>query len=110
MRLQTLSERSRFRASRGGHAPGHFRELLVDCIEKSGDCWYNHLAQTESAYFHEAEMQGLWESMGAKHRARWLTGQLWKCTDILDEFCCSTLDLQRGSTMATAVRLLRTEI
>lgn len=80
----------RFKPSRGGHAPGHLRELfvrLVDC-EIEGD-------------------DDMPEIDGRKRTVDWLYGQLWNCTDTIPGDCCSLLEMPAGSTYAQAVRRLK---
>ena len=105
--------RRRFRANRGGHAPGHIRGAFLDCFGYSEqENWYELLSSEDALYFHDPKMQRRWEAMSAVERGRWLIGQLWNCTDILpclagsDDF----IDLPAGSTYATAVRKLRAEM
>jgi hypothetical protein len=47
------------------------------------------------------------EDMNADEQLRWLSGQLWNCTDILPGDVCTELDLRQVSTYAQAARLVR---
>lgn len=73
-------------ASRGGHAPSWLRGLFVDWVG--------------------ADMRGPIhdELHGVDRTARWITGQLWNCTDVMPSGLCGDLDLPRGSTYARGAR------
>ncbi len=70
-----------YRASRGGHAPGHLRDALITFIE-------------EEQALPEVDVLSLY-------------GQLWNCTDTAPVDICDKLDLPQGSTFAQVVRYLR---
>jgi len=92
----------RYNASRGGHAPGHLRDALIECIDNlNPGPWYLALA-----------MQKRWTAMSLEDRGRWLTGQLWNCRDILPGSVCADLELPigRNRTYAVAARKLRMEM
>jgi hypothetical protein len=106
-----MKEPNRYNPSRGGHAPGHLRSALVQCIEdRTPGPWYSALADENVLSFMSAKMQERWEDMPLEERGRWLTGRLWNCTDVLPGTNCDDLDLPRGSTYALAARKLRAEI
>lgn len=72
--------RPKFNPSRGGHAPGHLRDELVEIIETGGR---------------------------SPERMQRITGLLWNCTDCLPGDNCEELDIPRGSTYAAAARKIR---
>jgi hypothetical protein len=45
--------------------------------------------------------------MTAEDRGRWLTDQLWDCTDLMPSWLCADLDLRQGSTYASYLRCWR---
>jgi hypothetical protein len=99
---------------RGGHAPGHMRELLYDALEArrtvtSGQWWRALPATSTGETFHHPAEQRWWGGLTPQEQARWLTGQLWNCTDTLPGDFCEDLDIPRGSTVAQCVRVLRRE-
>lgn len=51
-------------------------------------------------------MRQHWNKMTIEQKGRWLTGQLWNCTDVLPRNLCDDLEIYRGSTYAMAVRKL----
>lgn len=67
----------KFNPSRGGHAPGIYREAFLDKVE---------------AYRRPSDI---------------VIGMLWNCTDILPGDCCDILEIPAGSTYAQAVRLIK---
>jgi len=90
-----------YQPARGGHAPGHLRDAFqvwLDAWEMAGWDGYNH----PKVKTHEIN--------GKPAGLRWLTGQLWNCTDCLPSEYCTVLDLQQGSTYAQAARKIRVEI
>ena len=83
----------KYKANRGGHAPGHLRDALVE--------WLDTDSESDTIV------------VGEQERAvslRWLIGQLWNCTDILPHEYCATLELRQGSTYAQAVRKIASEV
>ena len=99
-------------ASRGGHATGHLRDALHDCLlllDTDDSPWYEPLEQEETLLFRDRRQQLRWEKMSGEQRGRWLIGQLWNCRDILPWLDCSALDLPHGSTYAQAARKLHAE-
>ncbi len=80
----------RYRANRGGHAPGHLREAFCELVETGEmpetDFWFDGNSRSKES----------------------LLGQLWNCTDIMSSFLCQDLDLPPGSTYAKGVRSLKT--
>jgi hypothetical protein len=105
--------RYRFRADRGGHAPGHISDALTTCIDEwfcLGGNWYDALGKPETIEFANPTMQRRWDRMKIRDRARWLVGQLWNCTDIIGGSYSSGLDLPGKQTIAAGVRYLATLI
>lgn len=96
----------RYRASRGGHAPGFLRDALVHCIEDESLPWYAPLADEEFVLRQDAK----WKRMDLKQRGLWLLGQLWNCTDVLPGSCCADLEIPAGSSYAVAVRKLKADM
>jgi hypothetical protein len=93
----------RFRPWKGGHAPGHLRGLLDLAIED----WPHALMGEEAHIWRDGKRADWWNGLAVDQRARWITGQLWNCTDTLDSGACEDLGLPHGSTYAQAVRSLR---
>jgi hypothetical protein len=92
----------RYNPSRGGHAPGYLRDALFDSLgEGDLNVWYANL----EVHFNGAKEQRKWEQMSAFLRGRWLIGQLWNCTDQVNESYSSLFD-ERPVTVARLVRLL----
>jgi hypothetical protein len=113
---QTESTRRKFKANRGGHAPGHIREPFCEALDGVYSenlaplaAIEKHLADDEAIIFFNKAQMNKWLKMSGAQRARWLLGQLWNCTDILGGDLCETLDLHRGSTFLAAVRKIRAE-
>ncbi len=105
----------RYTASRGGHAPGFLRGALcgafdVSFWELNQKPWYKRLEGEEIIFFYDPRQQEWWDSLTFKERGRWLTGQLWNCTDIMPSSLCADLDLSPGSTYAMGVRKLRADL
>lgn len=87
---------------RNGHAPGHLREAFVVVVEamlEGGD--------ENEPIFWDPRTQARWESMPLHKKARWISGRLWHCTDIMPWQLCDTLGLRHGSTYARGARLIR---
>jgi hypothetical protein len=80
------------------HAPGYLRDAFVCLIEGK---------ESVAEEFYADETRARLEAMSADEQLRWLSGQLWNCTDILPGGVCTELDLRQGSTYAQAARLLR---
>lgn len=79
-----------YNAGRGGHAPGHIRELfcgLIDSGELDDELTEGRPERTE----------------------RWLIGQLWNCSDTMPSDLCAEVGLPAGSTYAQAVRARLTD-
>jgi hypothetical protein len=72
----------KYKANRGGHAPGDLRDAFVYYLE-----------------------QGKMDE-DSNMTLRELIGKLWNCTDILPSHECEQLNLPRGSTYAQAVRAI----
>ena len=104
----------RYVASRGGHAPGHLRDALLTAAlaASSGDppAWWDVLGDEEVISFGNPEKRDWWDNLDPKQRARWLTGQLWNCSDILPGIVCQEFDLQGKQTYGCLARHLRAEL
>jgi hypothetical protein len=61
-----------------GHAGGHLRDALTEALE-FGDAWFEHV----EIDFNERRHNVWWSRLSARSRARWLIGQLWRCSDIV---------------------------
>jgi hypothetical protein len=82
-----------FNPSRGGNAPDHLRDALIDAVEASFVHWNRF---------------PWWEIVsGGEVRAQWLLGQFWNCRDIVPGTLCDSLDLPIGRTFAQLVRRLK---
>lgn len=80
-------------ASRGGHAPGHLREALLE--------WIGNTEAFEVAVGYSEMVKPI----------KWVFGQLWNCTDILPGSVVQDLqdidiDVHERRTYASAVRKL----
>jgi hypothetical protein len=73
------------------HAPGHLRGAFVDWLEEGMS--HEVAAEGPEHFFYD----------GHPRSARWLLGQLWRCSDVTGALC-DELDLPRGSTYAAAVQ------
>jgi hypothetical protein len=112
--LRSSNPHPRYRANKGGHAPGHLRDALLGGldhdvveVETQLEAIEQYLADEDALYFYNPEKQLKWEGASAVDRAKWLIGQLWNCIDILPQTYCAQLDLREGSTYAVAVRKIR---
>lgn len=85
----------RYRANRGGHAPGHLREGFLDYLDKLDE---GSPPDRLTIGYEERSVSLMW-----------LSGQLWNCTDTLPWEYCKILDMDPGSTYAQAVRKVRAE-
>jgi len=84
-----------------GHAPGQFRDALIEVLWTS-----RHLGLLEEAVFpgqHRQAALNLYE----KARRQRLIHKLWNCTDIVPGHVCEDLGLAPGSTYAQLVQRLR---
>ena len=81
-----------YRANRGGHAPGHLRDALLEYFDLESE-------SDKVIIGYEEHVIPL----------RWLLGQLWNCTDVLPSQYCEILGIDQGSTYAIAVRMLKSE-
>lgn len=95
-----------YKASRGGHAPGHLREWFLRYIE-NGLTIDSELRDeiAESIQHHRLRLRG-------KSLEDWLLGQLWSCTDQLPRTFATDVDDLAGasghySTYGQAARALR---
>ena len=95
---RTLSEATRvYTASRGGHAPGHLREALLD--------WLDRVMDSGMDVFDDLRSEGELNQVGGTapdhpdedlfydgpKSLKWLIGQLWNCTDTLPGLAVSYL-------------------
>jgi hypothetical protein len=80
------------------HSPGHLRDAFCDLVEGQ-----NSVADV----FYDDRTRARLESMSADEQLWWLSGQLWKCTDVLPSGYCGDLDIPQGSTYAQAARIIR---
>ena len=98
----------RYAPARGGHAPSHLRHAFLHGI---GEGWVSEwpapLADEEAIVHFGARLAERWAGLTVEQRARWLTGQLWNCTDIMPSLACEQLELPLVSTSARAARHLR---
>lgn len=78
-----------YKASRGGHAPGHLRDALLEWLDAEEE------SETVVVGYEERTMP-----------LSWLLGQLWNCTDGLPGPYCHELGLPSGSSYAQGVRSL----
>ena len=98
----------RYAPARGGHAPGHLRHAFLHGLgEGWGSAWPAPLAEAEALDWSNEQRAAWWAGLTVEQRARWLTGQLWNCTDIMPSLACEQLELPLGSTYARAARHLR---
>lgn len=96
--------------NRGGHAPGYLRDAFELAVDRGTRDWqtrWYEVLDEESIALSDPAKQQMWNSFSPEERGRWLTGQLWNCTDILPSTYCQTLDLPSGSTYAMAARILK---
>ncbi len=77
----------KYRADRGGHAPGHLRDPLCEYLDNVGPI-VNAGDEVVVGDFEE------------RRTVRWLIGQLWNCTDTLQNFYTADLELPDGSSYA----------
>src|SRR5687767_14169105 len=79
----------RYTPGRGGHAPGHLRGLF--CI--GAEDWPNALASGEANVWWDEGRASWWNGLTVEQRARWITGQLWNCSDVLPSAVYQNLEL-----------------
>jgi hypothetical protein len=90
---RTNSKNSRYNPGRGGHAPGHLRNALIDALDASFTPW---------------NRAPWWKFLpGGKAQKRWLVRRLRNCSDIVPGSVCDALDLPIGRTFRQLVRHLR---
>ena len=82
-----------YKPSRGGHAPGHLRDALLEYLDEGSDLDTVVVGEEERIV-----------------PLRWLVGQLWNCTDVLPQEYCAMFDIRQGSTYAKAVRTIAAEM
>jgi hypothetical protein len=106
-----MSTHYKFSTTRGGHAPGHLRDALLDTLDWAyQEDWFERLAEDPDVLiFRNPSKQERWERMSGREKALWLCGQLWNCTDILPRLVASEFDLRRN-TYAVLARHLRDQI
>lgn len=85
----------RYKANRGGHAPGHLRDGFQEYLEK-----------LDEGSPPNKLIIGYWQRSVSLN---WLLGQLWNCTDVMPGECCQILDMDPGSTYAQAVRKVKAD-
>jgi hypothetical protein len=56
------------------------------------------------------ELVSKWKAMTARERGLWMIGKLWNDTSILSSSNCEVLDIPLGSTYASAVRKLKSDL
>ena len=99
----------KYNPSRGGHAPGHLGDALIEALESArGDArpWWELL----DVLFFDPARQVWWDDSTAVERANWLIGQLWDCTDTVPGYIRETLGISYASSYATMVRGLKKEL
>lgn len=96
-----------YAANRGGHAPGHLRDLFLEQLDGAPPDrpWEGLQDRAEALFTNEHELARL-RALPPLRRWAWLLGQLWGCTDTLPSDSCDTLGLPPGSSYAQAVRRL----
>lgn len=101
----------RYSPARGGHAPSHLRYAFLHGVgEDPWSAWPAPLAEEEAVVHFSAGLAEWWAGQTVEQRARWLTGQLWNCSDVVPSTTCMELDLPQGSTYARAARHLRSAL
>src|SRR5262245_38114387 len=65
---------------RSGHAPGHLREAFFAAIADRFQVVESEHPGDDFLYGRTGQ---LWSRMTPTQRVRWITGQLWNCTDIM---------------------------
>ena len=95
-----------YAANRGGHAPGHLRDLFLEQLEAAPAArpWEGVQTRAETLFTNEYDLTRL-RAMPALAQWDWLLGQLWNCTDTLPSDRCATLDLPPGSSYARLAAL-----
>jgi len=89
------------------------RDLLVEAIDyefRTDEKWWQWLGTEEAQGYASVPIRQTWGLMDARERGRWLTAQLWNCTDIMAAMDLSRLDLEPGHTYAQVVRRLRRDV
>ena len=100
----------------GGHAPGYLREIFCYPWEEFGiqeqmrSQWYDRLVDDIADNVYDEDQQKWWKILSTLERGKWITGQLWNCTDIMPGTLCDDLELPRGSSYAKGARKLRSQI
>ncbi len=79
------------------HKPGHIRNAFIELVEEG---------ETTLVFF-DRDKNPRFEAMGRDEQLRWLSGQLWNCTDVLPSSACGELGIPQGSTYAQAARYIR---
>ena len=100
----------RFTASRGGHAPGHLREALLDALNDGQESEWFELLNEDRIYFYDPRQRQRWDRMSPIERAHWLCGQLWNCTDILPRMTAQDFPELKSWTYSALVRYLKPQI
>ncbi len=100
----------RYSASRGGHAPHHLSGALLEAVDRNRREWWGEFGDPMVLDWRNQQQQAWWDGLDPKARGRWLTGQLWNCTDTLGSLYCEWLGIPQGSTFAQLARMLRAEL
>jgi hypothetical protein len=79
----------KYKASIGGHAPGHLRDAFLEYLEKRW--WQEPTDETVNVG-------------GEEKPLRWLLEQLWNCTDFLSRLDADMIDVDGISTFGIAAR------
>ena len=88
----TVLKGSRFKPSRGGHAPGDVRDAFVEAAES----WRHWEPDTESEPV--VDLRDKPTPITTAIRL------LWNCVDIMPSGLCDCVDLSQGSTYAQGAR------
>ena len=99
----------KFNPSRGGHAPGYLRDALIDALQESWAVKREWWELTDISFFNPSQ-QLWWHRLDQRHRALWVLGQLWNCTDVVPNGTCDFVAIRRGSSFATLARYLRSDM
>ncbi len=95
--------------SRGGHAPDHLRQAIVEALELSmleDRPWWESLEMS----FYSQQRQDWWDRLEPEKRGRWVLGRLWNCTDTAPGSACDAAGVPTGSSYASLVRILIGEL
>jgi hypothetical protein len=102
-----------------GHAPGHLREAFAYPWDYAcdgaypwvdGGWWQGYGEPSWLEIFDSGQLLERLTRMPAAERAKWITGQLWNCSDVMPGLLCDDLELVRGSTYGRAAQLLGSQV